>query len=889
VQEEIYLIDGSAYIYRAFHAIAPLSNSKGLPTHAVLGFVNMVKRLLREKEPQYIAIAFDSRGPVFRHEMYSEYKANRPPMPEELSVQIPYIKKFVAASNLLVLEEQGVEADDLIASAVRNFTEAGHRVVLISGDKDLLQLVGDQVVMWDPMKDKLMDSAAVTQKYGVGPELLLDLFALIGDSADNVPGVPGVGPKTAEKLISSYQNLDGMYAHIGEMKASKMRDKIEENREQAYLSKELIRLKDDCEVPANLADFRLAAGDDEALVELYKELEFTSLLKGIDSAKPLASETFNSVRDAQLLDEVVAEIAKSDLWAFDTETTSLDARKAGLVGISMCISLEKAWYIPVGHRDEDGNLLPDQLDAKLVLDRLQPLLASRERTMVGHNLKYDITVLKQHTNYPCCNKLADTLVAAHLCESGGRSLKLDDLCQERGIKLTSFKDVVAGDKRDDCFAYVDIDAATAYSCEDVYAALYLWQEFAPQLQEKELVDLFHRVEMPIVSILADMELAGICVDLKRLDELAKEFSAQLLTLEGQIYALAGHEFNINSPKQLGEVLFEEMGLPHGRKTKTGYSTDVKVLEKLAPKHEMPALILQYRTVAKLLSTYVEKLTQLRDPVTGRVHTSFNQAVTATGRLSSSDPNLQNIPIRTEEGAKIREAFVPTEGKIFLSADYSQIDLRVLAHYSQDKALLAAFRGGDDIHAKTAGEIFGISPLLINSEMRRVAKSINFGIVYGMSSFGLSSQLDIPRKDAQRFIDKYFAVYSGVKIFMQRIVEEAQAKGYVTTLLGRRRSVPDINAKNRVQREFSERMAINTPIQGTAADIIKLAMIGCHNTLLEKGFQAKMLLQIHDELVFELPEAELEKVQPIIRRQMEQALSLDVPLAVNFAVGTTLAK
>ncbi len=455
--------------------------------------------------------------------------------------------------------------------------------------------------------------------------------------------------------------------------------------------------------------------------------------------------------------------------------------------------------------------------------------------------------------------------------------------------MTTFAEVTGNDKRDGPFAYVDIDKAGIYSCEDVYGALLLWREFAPLLDEKELGDLFRRVEMPIVTILAEMEVAGICIDLSVLAVLSKEFTKKLSVLEAQIYALAGHPFNINSPKQLGQVLFEEQGLAHGKKTKTGFSTDVGVLEKLAQKHELPSLVLQFRTIAKLLSTYVDKLSQLQDPGTGRIHTSFNQAVTATGRLSSSEPNLQNIPIRTEEGSRIRGAFVPGPDLVFLSADYSQIDLRVLAHYSKDKALIGAFRAGEDVHARTAAEIFGVSQLLVTSEMRRVAKSINFGIVYGMSSFGLSNQLDIGRKEAQRFIDRYFALYTGVARFMEEIVQQAQACGYVTTLLGRRRNVPDIKAKNRAQREFAERMALNTPIQGTAADIIKLAMLECRRALHFAGLSARMLLQIHDELVFELPEAELEATLPVVKVAMENAMVLDVPLVVNFSVGKSLAK
>jgi DNA polymerase-1 len=889
VKEEIYIIDGSSYIYRAYHAIAPLSNSKGEPTHAVLGFINMVKRLIREKNPGYLVIAFDSRGPVFRHRLYDQYKANRPAMPEDLSVQIPYIKQFVAAANLTTLEEQDVEADDIIASVVKRFTALGHRVVIVSGDKDLLQLIAGDVVMWDPMKDKVMDEDAVKKKYGVRPDQLLDLFALIGDSSDNVPGVPGVGQKTAEKLIGEYTSLDGLYAHVDDLKKSKMKEKLIAYREQAYLSRDLINLKSDVAIPEQLDSYVLRQGDDEQLGEIYTKLEFANLLKGIDTSTGVPVDGFVTVRSRAQLAELVDALHGTELLVVDTETTSLNARKAHLVGISLCCTLDKAWYIPVGHLDDAGNLAPGQLDNREVLTALKPFLLSTTVTKVAHNLKYDFTVLKQQWEIELGGPLADTLIAAYLIENEGRSLKLDALCLQRGLKMTSFEEVVNGDKREDCFAYVDIEHAGMYSCEDVYGTLLLWQEFEPVLGEKGLMPLFQEVEMPIVTILAEMEVTGICIDPAVLADLSIEFGGKLKALEEQIYALAGHAFNINSSQQLAQILFEEQGLPHGRKTKTGYSTDVKVLEKLSHKHELPALILRYRTVAKLLSTYVDRLTLLQDPTSGRIHSSFNQAVTATGRLSSSEPNLQNIPIRTEEGNRIRAAFVPGDGLVFLSADYSQIDLRVLAHYSQDKALLSAFRSGEDIHARTAAEIFGISPMLITSEMRRVAKSINFGIVYGMSSFGLASQLDIDRKEAQRFIDRYFRLYTGVQKFMTDIVVATREKGYVTTLLGRRRSFPEINVKDRTRREFAERMAINTPIQGTAADIIKLAMIRCSSAIRAKGLAAKMLLQIHDELVFELPEAELEQTQLIVRTAMEHALVLDVPLVANFVVGKNLAK
>lgn len=889
MKETIYLIDGSAYIYRAYHAIAPLSNSKGMATHAVLGFINMVNRLVRERTPEYLVIAFDSKGPVFRHDIYDEYKANRPPMPEDLREQVPYIKQFVEASNISMVECQGVEADDIIASLVKEFSDKGFKVVIVSGDKDLLQLVTEDVVMFDPMKNKELDVAEVRKKYGLGPEQLLDYFSLVGDSSDNVPGVPGVGPKTAEKLIGTFGSLDGVYERIDEMKKSKMKEKIVDNQESAFLSKQLIALKNDVDLPHDKAFYQVKEPDADRLTALYTDLEFSSLLKNLDTSKKISTQGFRVLRSEDELKAVGEELDKAKILVFDTETTSVNPRNAELVGISLSTSLEKAYYLPVGHLDENDNTCKEQLDLNTVVDFLKPYLESDTLLKLAHNLKYDFTVLKQSCGIEVKKPFGDTLIAAYLTETGGRSLKLDDLCMERGVRLTAFSEVVEGDKRENCFAYVDIDKAGNYSCEDVYGTLLLWQELENTLGEKGVADLFWKVEMEVLQLLAEMEMAGICIDLSKLSTLREEFSTGLGEFEDKIYDLAGHDFNINSPKQLGTVLFEELGLPHGRKTKTGYSTDVKVLEKLAKKHELPQLVLQYRTLAKLLSTYVEKLSKLQDDKTGRIHTSFNQAVTATGRLSSSDPNLQNIPIRTEEGNRIREAFVPAEGMVFLAADYSQIDLRVLAEYSKDEALVGAFTGGEDIHTRTAAEIFCVSPLLVNGEMRRVAKSINFGIVYGMSSFGLSNQLDISRKDAQRFIDRYFNLYSGVQQFMKDIVEQAKEDGYVTTLLGRRRTVSDIHAKNRVQREFAERMAINTPIQGTAADIIKLAMISCDRGIYENELRAKMLLQIHDELVFELPESEVETAIPVIKEAMEGVLQMDVPLVVNFEVGTSLAK
>ncbi|MDO8947779.1 MAG: DNA polymerase I [Desulfocapsaceae bacterium] len=889
MNSEVYLIDGSAYIYRAYHAITPLTTSQGLPTHAVFGFFNILRRILREKNPLYLAVAYDSRGPVFRHEMYTAYKANRSVMPEDLQVQIPYIKDLVRAFNICSFEIPGVEADDIIASAARQLSRQGHKVIVVSGDKDLLQLVGEHITVWEPMLDRVMDSQAVHDKYNVVPDQLLDCFALIGDISDNIPGVPGIGPKTAETLINQYGTLEGIYTHLDGMKKSKMKERLGENREAVFLSRDLIRLKEDLDLPMNLEAYRLPSPDHDQLQDLYKKLEFTSLIEEKKKGERIATDGFSLVQSEEQLVKLVQDLSEASLLVIDTETTSVCTRTAKLVGISICVDLEKAWYIPLSHQDGEGKRLSGQLDLALVTERLRPFLEDMDLPKLGHNIKYDYSVIRQNLGIRLGGPLIDTMIAAYLVEPTRRSYKLDDLCLDIGLMLTSFTEVVQGDSREDAFAFVEISAAKDYSCEDVYGALRLWQTCEPVLQTLELHTLFFDVEIPLIPILAEMELAGICVSMQVLDELSVEFKGKLLLLEQEIYQLAGREFNIQSPKQLGEILFDELHLPSGRKTKTGYSTDMKVLEKLAVSHELPARIMNYRNLAKLQSTYVEKLRDLIDAETGRVHTSYNQTVTATGRLSSSNPNLQNIPIRSEEGNRIRGAFVPAEGLVFLSADYSQIDLRVLAHYSQDPVLLQAFKSGGDIHARTAAQLFSISPMLLTPEMRRVAKTINFGIVYGMSSFGLASQLNISRKEAQAFIDRYFQLYSGVKTFMVDIVEKARADGFVTTLLHRRRILPEINAKKKADREFAERTAINTPIQGTAADIMKLAMIQVSEVLAKERLGARLLLQIHDELVFELPAAEIEETIRIVRPAMEDVLALDVPLVVNFERGKSLAK
>ncbi|MDY0391377.1 MAG: DNA polymerase I [Desulfobulbus oligotrophicus] len=885
----IYLIDGSAYIYRAYHAIKPLSNSRGLPTHAVYGFAAILRRLIRERAPEYLAVAFDTRGPVFRHQLYADYKANRPPMPDDLAQQIPYIRQLVQAYRFCLLEQEGQEADDLIASVVTRMVQQGHRVVIVSGDKDLLQLVSPHVSLWDPMNDRVMDETAVQSKYGLPPSRLLDYFALTGDSSDNIPGVPGIGPKSALKLLNEYGSLDNLYEQIKDMKLSKTMEKVRDHQDAAFLSRDLVRLNTAVGIPTDIASYHILPPDSEELRRLLTELEFYSLLKNQAPAKKITTANFHLVQTTAELEAVARRLSGVQHLVLDTETNSLNTLHAQLVGLSLADHEGNAWYFPCGHRDNAGQLQPGQLQLSQLIRTIQPLLEDQHITKIGHNLKFDLAVLALPGNggIQLRGPLYDTMVGAWLLDPDRHSYRLDDLCQEIELQMTSYPEVTAGDKKEDAFSRVELEAAKNYSCEDVYGALQLYREQQPKLDEAQLLSLMEDMEGPLIPVLAAMEQAGILIDTALLTQLSQEFEQRLAVEEQAIYASAGMAFNINSPKQLGEVLFEKLQLPKGRKTKTGWSTDVKVLENLSMTHELPAKILQYRNLAKLKSTYVDRLASLSDPVTGRVHTSFNQCGTATGRLSSSNPNVQNIPIRTEEGRRIRSAFVAAQGSCLLSADYSQIDLRVLAHYSEDAALLTAFHSGQDIHRQTAAEIFFVNPELVTSEMRRVAKTINFGIIYGMSSFGLASQLHLSRKEAQTFIDRYLAHFSGIKEFMASVLTQAKTDGYVTTLLGRRRLLPNISSSNRVQREFAERTAINMPIQGTAADIIKVAMLRVHHELEHRQLQTRLLLQIHDELVLEVPDNELDEVTALVQQQMEEAMPLRVPLVVHVSHGQNL--
>jgi DNA polymerase-1 len=878
--QRLYLIDGSSYIYRAYFAIRHLSNSKGFATNAVFGFINMLLKVVREHAPDHLAVVFDAKGPTFRKEIYPEYKANRSAMPEDLVPQIPYIKEVVRAFNMPAIEKAGYEADDIIATLAKKFAAEGLEITVVTGDKDLMQIVSERIRLLDTMKDKISGLEEVAERFGGAPDKVIEVQALAGDSSDNIPGVPGIGEKTAVKLIREFGTVENLLERCDEVKG-KMGEKLREFAEQARLSKRLVTLVDDLPLNLDYANFALSEPNREALTALFKELEFHKLVQEFSTETRAGGEGYRGVLDAAGLDELTAELRRAGRFAFDTETTSLDAVRADLVGLSFSVKEQEAWYIPVGHRYLGA---PEQLDHQQVLEALRPLLEDPQLSKIGQNLKYDLLVLRR-AGIEVKGPFFDTMIASYLAQPAAKSHGMDALASELlGHKTVSYAEVAGSGKKQIGFEEVEVEKAVHYAAEDADITLRLAAALEPKLDETGQRRLFDEVEMPLVEVLTAMEWAGIRIDSAFLGALSKEMEGKLSALEREIHELAGGPFNIASPKQLGEVLFERLGLPKGKKTKTGWSTDVEVLSALAEQNPVAARILEHRSLAKLKNTYCDALPKLVNPATGRIHTSFNQAVTATGRLSSSDPNLQNIPIRTEEGGRIREAFIPAEGNVLLAADYSQIELRILAHLADEAVLKESFAQGEDIHKRTASEVFGVFPEMVTSEMRRQAKTINFGVIYGMGAFSLGKDLGIPTREAQVFIDNYFARYPGIKTFMESKKAEAREKQYVTTLLGRRCAVPEILCQNGAIRGYAERNAINYPIQGSAADIVKVAMVRIHRRLAEEGLKARMVLQVHDELVFDVPQGELERVRELVRREMEGATALSVPLLVDIGVG-----
>ncbi len=887
-KERVYLVDGSSYIYRAYFAIRHLSNSKGEATNAVYGFTNMLITLLRDRKPDHVAVVFDSKGPTFRKEIYPEYKANRAAMPDDLVPQIPLIKDVVRAFNLPALEKPGYEADDIIATLAKRYVEQGYAVTVVTGDKDLMQIVGDHVQLLDTMKGKVSGRQEVIERFGVPPEQVLEVLGLAGDTSDNIPGVPGIGEKTASSLIQEFGSIENLLDNIDRVKGKKRQENLRQFADQARLSRQLADLVYDLDIDVSPEDIALGEPNRETLEELFRTLEFTKLQQEFAALKPgvPVDTDYRTVTTEAELDELIATLREAGRFAFDTETTSLNAVQAELVGLSFAVKAHQAWYLPVGHRYLG---VPDQLDLGLVLEKLRPLLESPDYGKVGQNIKYDALVLR-NAGIELAGIAVDTMVLSYVLYPEAKSHGLDALALEHlNHRMIPYSEVAGSGKNQICFSEVEVERAAHYAAEDADITLQLSEKLLAELPEGALSELFYQVEMPLVEVLTGMEWTGIRIDAEFLGSLSVQMGEKLAALEKEIHRLAGGPFNINSPKQLGEVLFEKLSLPKGKKTKTGWSTNVDVLTTLAGEHEIAAKILEYRSVSKLKNTYSDALPKLINPATGRLHTSFNQTVTATGRLSSSDPNLQNIPIRTPEGRRIREAFVPQEDWVLLSADYSQVELRVMAHMADVPALKESFAAGEDIHRRTASEIFNVFPELVTDDMRRQAKTINFGVLYGMGVFSLGKDLGISRAEAQQFIDHYFERYPAVLQYLEAKKEEARERKYVTTLLGRHCAIPEIDSKNGAVRSYAERNAINYPIQGSAADIIKVAMVNIHRRLQEDGLQTRMLLQVHDELVFEVPKGELDRVKDLIRAEMEGAVPLALPLKVELGTGANWAE
>ena len=887
----LILVDGSSYLYRAFHALPPLTNSKGQPTGAIKGVLNMLIRLRKDYDSEHVAVIFDAKGKTFRDELYSEYKANRPPMPDDLRSQIEPLHNAIRAMGLPLLIVDGVEADDVIGTLCKQATEQGIDTVVSTGDKDMAQLVNEHVTLINTMNDSKMDRDGVIEKFGIPPEAIIDYLSLVGDSVDNIPGVPKCGPKTAVKWLTEYETLENLMENADKIKG-KVGDNLRASLEQLPLSKTLATIKLDVELEQEPHSLKAGLPDNQALLDLYTELEFKSWIAELsgevdDSGEPLADnkvEThYQCIADEETFNQWLKLLQTSEAFAFDTETTSLNYMQAELVGVSFSVEAGKAAYVPVAH-DYPG--APDQLDRQWVLDQLKPVLEAETPKKIGQNLKYDKSVLARY-GVELKGIGYDTMLESYVTDSTATRHDMDSLALKYlGHKNISFEEIAGKGAKQLTFNQIELEKASDYAAEDADITLRLHQTLFPKLeQESSLLSVFNDIEMPLVSILSKIERTGALVDADMLRLHSQQLAKRMLELETEAHELAGQAFNLGSPKQLGEILFEKLGLPVIQKTPKGApSTAEPVLQELALDYPLPKVLMEYRGLSKLKSTYTDKLPELIDSHTGRIHTSYHQAVAATGRLSSSDPNLQNIPIRNEEGRRIRQAFIPRSGCKLLAADYSQIELRIMAHLSNDESLLTAFNQGLDIHKATAAEVEGVDIEEVTGEQRRNAKAVNFGLIYGMSAFGLAKQLGIGRNEAQEYINLYFERYPGVQKYMDGIREQAKTNGYVETLFGRRLYLPEINSRNVPRRQGAERTAINAPMQGSAADIIKKAMINVDQWITSEKLETRIIMQVHDELVFEVPDQELDLITNSVTNLMQNAAELKVPLLVDIGVG-----
>lgn len=879
----VYLVDASGYIFRAYFAIrGNLSASDGTPTNAVYGFTQMLIKLIKDESPTHLVPVFDVSRKSFRSDIYPAYKANRPDAPPDLIPQMALIRDVVGVFNLPAVEMAGYEADDLLGTLARRLAAEGYAVRIITSDKDLMQLVDGDIWLVDTWKNRIIREPEVMERFGVEPGRVVEVLGLAGDSSDNVPGVPGIGEKTAIALIQEFGDIEGVLANIEAVSGKKRQENLREHAELARLSRQLVSIDTDAPVRIDLENFRVGNIDTGRARELFTRLEFHSLLESLDLGVPLPVTqvdrgAYRCIQDQDGLNELIAELEGAPRIAFDTETFGTDTLAASpLVGMSFATAPGRAWYLPLAHTSGP------QLEKPRVLDSLRPLFADPRRVWVMQNAKFDLQVLESE-GLEVAGRVDDTMLMSYVENPAKRRHGLDALALDRlGHTMIAYSEVTGKGKEQVSFDQVDLDLATRYAAEDADITLRLFESLRPELDETRW-ELYDSIERPLAGVLARMERAGFRVDREALEGLSNRLESMMNEIEQQIYTSAGTPFNINSPGQLGEILFERLGLPRGRKTKTGFSTDVSVLTKLAARHELPQLILDYRQLAKLRSTYTDALLRLIRPETGRIHSSFNQTIALTGRLSSSDPNLQNIPVRTEAGRLIRRAFIADEGCVLLAADYSQVELRILAHLSQDAILIDSFRKGEDIHTRTAAEVFDTMPITVDREMRRRAKAVNFGIVYGQTAFGLSESLGISQPEARRIIDSYFSRYAGVKAYIDAQQERARQDHAVTTMFGRRIPLTDIESSNPNLRNYAERVAINAPIQGTAADIVKKAMLGVDEALRSRRLKSRMLLQVHDELVLEIPHDELDEVRELVVGCMESAASLDVPLRVDVGI------
>jgi DNA polymerase-1 len=922
--KRLFLIDGTAIAYRSYYAFIqhPLLNSRGENTSAVYGFVTFLNRILTQESPDYIAVIFDTAAPTFRHKAYKEYKATRQKMPEDMSAQLIAIKVIVNAYRIPVIEMDGYEADDIIGTLAKRAERAKVRTFMVTADKDFMQLVSERTKMYKPGRAgndvEIVGIDGVKEKFGVAPDRVVDVLGLIGDTSDNVPGVPGVGEKSAIPLVQKFGRIEEIYKNLGKIEQKGLRQKLEANKDKALLSKELVTINTKVPIKVNFRSLKAAEKDAQALMRLFDELEFRSLLhslkKSSGAPEPETAEemefpppeialsdirqsehSYRLVTTLKELRELCSKLRNAKEFVFDTETTSTDPLNAELVGISFSVKPHEAYFVAVNppetvqgsglfDQDKRPGDTPRGLDPQVVAEELTPILQDPAIRKIGHNIKYDMLVLSQY-RILTQGVGFDTMIANYILRSDSRH-NLDALAKEYlGYKTVSYDDLTGSGRDRKQLREVPLEALSDYSCEDADVTFQLYDALARKLIEQGMNKLCEDVEFPLISVLARMEKAGVAIDIGRLRDMSKELERELENLTGDIHKLAGAPFNINSTQQLGDVLFNKLKLPPVRKTKTGFSTDVGVLETLRNEHPIVEHLLNYRQLSKLKSTYVDALPALINPRTGRVHTSFNQTIAATGRLSSSDPNLQNIPIRTEIGRSIREAFVPgDEGTLLMSADYSQIELRVMAHISGDEGLAEAFRNKEDVHTSTAAKVFGVSSSEITRDMRRKAKEVNFGIMYGIGPFGLANRLEITQAEAKDVISRYFERFPKVKEYINDTISSARTSGYVETLLGRRRYLPDLTSHNMNLRQNAERQAINMPIQGTAADMIKLAMINIDQAFTKSRLETKMLLQVHDELVFELKKEEEEEVRRIVMQHMKESLKLNVPLEVEIGVG-----